>query len=889
MKNSNTSKHSSSITLFSTFRSRYLPIQSTSHFLFVLLVVIVILPRYTFSLTVNRNQNSGLKSLYWKKIEHNFQAEEQYDLTFVKQGKSRGNSKLYSLISPRTAFSFRRLFSLHDLTSFPLHQKSRGLKPLFLSVSSFSNYHCFIKSVPSTQTQTTREQFETKYKYIDGKKISSSFSPLYSFRNSFFNKFTEQKQTPHRIRSIYNYKKVSMMTENNSNNDLEPSTNGDERFIHGKQDDITSSSYKLNTDDFSKKITTLALALPLPLIGQALKQFSPYILKIPKMKSVVKLTLEDVAENYQSNSILFENYEDMRLLLLDYAAIRDTDVATKKKHSIEEIKGADFFVDNSESIHTLVANQDFAALPSTLQAFISSYNQSISLNEEDKEISLKEEDESHKSNQNKEEKKTKGTQEGNKVSKQKSNYKHLPIQLTAYDLILGFDFFTVEQLLSQILPSSLTDIPTSFETAGHIAHLNLRENMLPYKYIIAQVILAKNKSIRSVVNKISSIATEYRTFPLELLAGEKNYEVTLKESGAKFTFDFSEVYWNSRLQSEHLRIINLIQPGEVVWDMMAGVGPFAVPLAMKNVTVYANDLNPKSYEYLVKNAKANKCTYLTSSSSEGNKVVNFFTENLSSGKEQQESKSSTEKTKSTPQSGNTNPSQGEKVNKNFIEIFNLCGRDFVRLMTERLENSESIEHSRSIYPNHILMNLPASALEFLDVFGKINDKGINGEENDDHDISGSGRSHVKDYSTDCGERIARWWIDNDNDSLTKTKKKAKMTTDIDTAKKEKESGEKKDSNGLVLNLSPDASNKICYIHCYCFSKGAEDPVQDVIERASQYLGWPLESSSCLVHHVRDVAPKKPMLCLSFPLSKETIFQLASVSNESENNPHKRKL
>ena len=116
-----------------------------------------------------------------------------------------------------------------------------------------------------------------------------------------------------------------------------------------------------------------------------------------------------------------------------------------------------------------------------------------------------------------------------------------------------------------------------------------------------------------------------------------------------------------------------------------------------------------------------------------------------------------------------------------------------------------------------------------------------------------------------------------------------MTTDIDTAKKEKESGEKKDSNGLVLNLSPDASNKICYIHCYCFSKGAEDPVQDVIERASQYLGWPLESSSCLVHHVRDVAPKKPMLCLSFPLSKETIFQLASVSNESENNPHKRKL
>jgi tRNA (guanine37-N1)-methyltransferase len=44
---------------------------------------------------------------------------------------------------------------------------------------------------------------------------------------------------------------------------------------------------------------------------------------------------------------------------------------------------------------------------------------------------------------------------------------------------------------------------------------------------------------------------------------------------------------------------------DVVCDMFAGIGPFAIPAAKKRCTVLANDLNPASYEYLCRNARDN--------------------------------------------------------------------------------------------------------------------------------------------------------------------------------------------------------------------------------------------------------------------------------------------
>lgn len=76
-----------------------------------------------------------------------------------------------------------------------------------------------------------------------------------------------------------------------------------------------------------------------------------------------------------------------------------------------------------------------------------------------------------------------------------------------------------------------------------------------------------------------------------------------------FRFDYSKVFWNSRLSTEHERLVNLFEPGEMVCDVMAGVGPFAVPAGKKGVFVWANDLNPYTDGCLREAIKLNKVSF----------------------------------------------------------------------------------------------------------------------------------------------------------------------------------------------------------------------------------------------------------------------------------------
>ncbi|RWS11705.1 tRNA (guanine(37)-N1)-methyltransferase-like protein [Dinothrombium tinctorium] len=243
---------------------------------------------------------------------------------------------------------------------------------------------------------------------------------------------------------------------------------------------------------------------------------------------------------------------------------------------------------------------------------------------------------------------------------------------------LKFENYKRGDIFKAVLPFDGTRV-TGHSIIGHIIQLNLREHLLPFKHLIGEIFLATSKSdIKRIVNKSQIIDSEFRFFEMETLAERPEAKdlgtiVELSEHENKFKFDFAKVYWNPRLSTEHKRIVSKIKRFDVLYDMFAGVGPFAIPVAKKkSCQVLANDLNPECYRWLLENIKLNKC--------------------------------------------------GDN-----IKAYNMDGRDFVQSVVKNhfIEQCKTLlakqEYSQ-IPTFHVTMNLPAIAIEFLDAFEELVDE-----------------------------------------------------------------------------------------------------------------------------------------------------------------------
>lgn len=73
--------------------------------------------------------------------------------------------------------------------------------------------------------------------------------------------------------------------------------------------------------------------------------------------------------------------------------------------------------------------------------------------------------------------------------------------IVQHTVTIGYDNMTVEAVLRRVLPAEI-EVPSGFECIGHIAHVNLRDEQLPYKYLIGEVFLKKNPTLRTIVNKV---------------------------------------------------------------------------------------------------------------------------------------------------------------------------------------------------------------------------------------------------------------------------------------------------------------------------------------------------------------------------------------------------
>ena len=83
------------------------------------------------------------------------------------------------------------------------------------------------------------------------------------------------------------------------------------------------------------------------------------------------------------------------------------------------------------------------------------------------------------------------------------------------------------------------------------------------------------------------------------------HEVTFREAGISYTLDPSRVMFSQGNRGEKLRIRSLVQPGEKIADMFAGIGYFTLSAALAGGTVHAMEINPESFAFLEKNIAAN--------------------------------------------------------------------------------------------------------------------------------------------------------------------------------------------------------------------------------------------------------------------------------------------
>lgn len=179
------------------------------------------------------------------------------------------------------------------------------------------------------------------------------------------------------------------------------------------------------------------------------------------------------------------------------------------------------------------------------------------------------------------------------------NLKHEEIEL-------GYNNWTHDEILRAVLPENM--MLSSYSAIGSIVHVNLKPELLDYKEVIGRVLKDKLKGCKSVVNKTDNINNVYRNFEYEVICGSPDLKTTIKENKCLFDLDFSEVYWNPRLCTEHERILQKMKSGDVLYDVFAGIGPFSVPAAKMGCTVLANDLNPNSCKWLEVNKKKNRVT-----------------------------------------------------------------------------------------------------------------------------------------------------------------------------------------------------------------------------------------------------------------------------------------
>lgn len=166
-----------------------------------------------------------------------------------------------------------------------------------------------------------------------------------------------------------------------------------------------------------------------------------------------------------------------------------------------------------------------------------------------------------------------------------------------------------EILNNKLTKQQLSLVPRSYDLIGSIAIFsNFPEELKNKEKIIGNALIESNKSIETVTKKTSNIYGKYRIRKLKIIAGKKTKETLHKENNVQVKLNVEKCYFTPRLNTERLRIANLVKKNEIILVMFSGVGIYNLVIAKnsKAKEIYGIEINPTAHKYALENLKLNK-------------------------------------------------------------------------------------------------------------------------------------------------------------------------------------------------------------------------------------------------------------------------------------------
>lgn len=180
---------------------------------------------------------------------------------------------------------------------------------------------------------------------------------------------------------------------------------------------------------------------------------------------------------------------------------------------------------------------------------------------------------------------------------------------------------SLKEVLKNKVPEDL--IPKGFEVVGDIAIIEIPEEIKNYESLIGKTLLSLHKNIKVVAKKASHYEGQFRTRKLKIIAGENRKETIHKENNVRLKLNPETCYFSPRLSTERRRIIDLIQPNEIILVMFSGVGPYPITIAKNTQAkeIIGVEINPDAHKYAEENLKLNKVKNVKLYNGDVNEVV----------------------------------------------------------------------------------------------------------------------------------------------------------------------------------------------------------------------------------------------------------------------------